>query len=152
MKFRSLTLVCALLLVFRATAWHVSARGQAPATQAGEAEPAAQVINQYCLTCHNTKLKTAGLALDSLDLTHVGEHAEMWEKVATKLRTLEMPPPGRPRPDAAAYTAATAALEASLDEAEGVHPNPARVPVHRLNRAEYAKAVRDLLSVEVDSR
>jgi len=73
--------------------------------------PASEVLNKYCVTCHNSRLKTAGLALDSLDLARAGERADAWEKVATKLRTREMPPPGRPRPDATTYTAATDAVE-----------------------------------------
>src|SRR5438128_11846829 len=73
--------------------------------------PASEVLNKYCVTCHNSRLKTAGLALDSLDLARAGERADVWEKVATKLRTREMPPPGRPRPDATTYTAATNAVE-----------------------------------------
>ena len=68
----------------------------APTTAAARA-----VLDKYCITCHNDKAKTAGLQLDSLDLEHVGEHAETWEKVARKLRTGEMPPPGMPRPDPA---------------------------------------------------
>src|SRR3954471_9648584 len=146
MKTRWLTLACALLLVSGAAGWRVSARAQTAQTAVPQAPPPApiaaaeqspaHVIDQYCVACHNTKLKTAGLALDSLDLSRVGEHPETWEKVATKLRTREMPPPGRPRPDAPTYTAATAALEASLDQAAALHPNAGRVAVHRLNRAE----------------
>src|SRR5436190_414268 len=121
---------------------------QAPVAPAQSAiAPAVAVINQYCIACHNSRLKTAGLELDSLDLARAGDLAEMWEKVATKLRTREMPPPGRPRPDAATYTAATSAVESVLDAAAAAHPNPGRVAVHRLNRAEYANAVRDLLGL-----
>jgi mono/diheme cytochrome c family protein len=122
-----------------------------PATIPGRAE-AGEVLNKYCITCHNARLKTGGLALDSLDLSRVGERAEVWEKVATKLRTREMPPPGRPRPDAGTYVATTNAVEAALDAAAAADPNPGRVAVHRLNRAEYANAVRDLLGLEIDSR
>src|SRR5712691_49527 len=94
----------------------------APATVAPSA-----VVSKYCVTCHNSKLKTAGLALDALDVDHVGDHADVWEKVATKLRTHEMPPPGRPRPDAATYRATTAAVESTLDAAAEANPNPGRV-------------------------
>src|SRR5262249_6862445 len=87
-----------------------------------------------------------------LDLQHVGDNAQQWEKVVTKLRTGEMPPPGRPRPDAASYQAAAAALERELDAAAAAKPHPGRVPVHRLNRTEYANAVRDLLGLEIDAR
>ena len=87
-----------------------------------------------------------------MDLEHVGEHAEIWEKVARKLRTGEMPPPGMPRPDSAAYTDATVQLENALDAAAAAKPNPGRVAVHRLNRAEYTNAIRDLLGLEIDGR
>jgi hypothetical protein len=110
------------------------------------------LVNKYCVTCHNARLKTAGLALDQMDPAHIGEAAEAWEKVARKLRTREMPPPGRPRPDDETYSAAAAALESALDSASAARPNPGRVPVHRLNRTEYANAIRDLLALEIDSR
>ena len=110
------------------------------------------VINKYCVTCHNEKLKTAGLMLDTLDVQHVADHAEVWEKVARKFRTAEMPPPGMPRPDKAAYAEVTAQLETALDAASAASPNPGRVAVHRLNRAEYTTAIRDLLGLEVDGR
>jgi len=110
----------------------------------------APVLDQYCVTCHNARLKTAGLAIDQLDLTQVERHAEVWEKVARKLRTHEMPPPGTSRPDKATYERAAAALEAALDAAAAAHPRPGRVAVHRLNRTEYANAIRDLLAIDVD--
>src|SRR5262245_29913158 len=110
---------------------------QTPPPAAPAAEPTAQaadIINRYCVTCHNSRLNTAGLALDRLDLRQVSDNGQQWEKVVTKLRTGEMPPPGRPRPDAPAYRAAAAALEHELDRAAAVKPHPGRVPVHRLNR------------------
>ncbi len=76
----------------------------------------------------------------------------MWEKIARKFRTHEMPPPGAPRPDGATYAAVTAHLENALDAAAAAIPNPGRVPVHRLNRTEYANAIRDLLGLDIDSR
>ena len=69
------------------------------------------VIDKYCVTCHNAKLKTAGLQLDTADVQHMGEHAELWEKVARKLRTGEMPPAGMPRPDKATYARVATELE-----------------------------------------
>jgi hypothetical protein len=119
----------------------------APAPPAPEIQP---LLSQYCVTCHNARLKTAGLAIDQLDLARVDQHAETWEKVARKLRTHEMPPPGTPRPDKAAYERAAAALEAALDAAAAARPQPGRVAVHRLNRTEYANAIRDLLALDVD--
>ena len=70
-----------------------------------------QTLDRYCITCHNGRLKTAGLQLDSLDVHHVADNAQQWEKIVTKLRTGEMPPPGRPRPDAATYRSVATALE-----------------------------------------
>ena len=110
------------------------------------------VINKYCLTCHNAKLKTAGLQLDSADVERIGERPELWEKVARKLRTGEMPPAGLPRPDKATYATVTAELEAALDAAAFAKPNPGRVAVHRLNRAEYTAAIRDLLGLNIDGK
>jgi mono/diheme cytochrome c family protein len=129
-----------------------SARAQAPAAQAATPSSAASdVLNKYCVTCHNSRLKTAGLALDAVDLAHAGDQAELWEKVVTKLRTREMPPPGRPRPDASVYATVASSIEGALDTAAASRATPGRVPVHRLNRAEYANAIRDLLGLEVDS-
>ena len=118
--------------------------------EAGHAATSA-VLQKYCVTCHNAKLKTAGLQIDGLDVTRVADHAEEWEKIVTKFRTGEMPPPGRPRPDAATYSAVTTSLEGALDAAAASNPHPGRVPVHRLNRSEYANAIRDLLGLDIDA-
>ena len=90
--------------------------------------------------------------LDGMDVEHVGEHAEAWEKVVRKLRARAMPPVGRPRPDRATYAVVAAALETALDRAGAADPNPGRTTTHRLNRTEYANAIRDLLGLEVDGR
>jgi hypothetical protein len=110
------------------------------------------VLDRYCITCHNDRLKTAGLVLEGFDLTRAGRDPDAWEKVARKLRTREMPPPGLPRPDHETYERATTALETALDQAATTHPNPGRVVVHRLNRTEYVNAVRDLLALDIDGR
>jgi mono/diheme cytochrome c family protein len=107
-------------------------------------------VSTYCVTCHNDKLKTGGLALDRPELADVAAHADVWEKVIRKVRTGMMPPAGVPRPNAAERDALLSSLIATLDEAAKVNPNPGRPLVHRLNRAEYANAVRDLLAVDVD--
>ena len=112
--------------------------------------PSRAVIDKYCVTCHNTRIKTAGLALDALDVGRVAEHADVWEKVVRKLRTGAMPPVGRPRPDKALSDSAASWLEASLDRAALEHPNPGRPTLHRLNRVEYRNAVRDLFALEID--
>src|SRR5262249_33814221 len=109
------------------------------------------VIESYCVTCHNEKLKTAGLVLDTLDVTKPGANAEVWERVIEKLRAASMPPPGRPRPDAATYRATAIWLENEIDHDWLTKPNPGRIgAVHRLNRTEYNNAVRDLLKLDVD--
>src|SRR5712691_3068905 len=110
------------------------------------------VIDQYCVGCHNERLKIAGLMLDKADIDHAGSRAEIWEKVLRKLHTREMPPPGRPRPDSATYTAMSAALEKMLDDTATANPNPGRVAVHRLNRKEYTNAIRDLLALQIDGK
>jgi len=113
-------------------------------------EPQA-VLNQYCVTCHNAKLQTGGLALDKLDLRHTEVNAETWEKVARKLRAGMMPPAGAPRPDRHTLDALAGAVEEALDRAAAANPNPGRTPLHRMNRGEYANAIRDLLGVDVDA-
>src|SRR5881396_220827 len=109
------------------------------------------VLDQYCITCHNEKLRTAGLALDKLDVMHPNSNAEIWERVIEKLRAGSMPPPGRPRPDTATYRAVATWLENEIDRAWTASPNPGRIgAVHRLNRTEYNNAIRDLLALNVD--
>ena len=109
------------------------------------------VLNRYCVGCHNQRLRTAGLALDTMDPARVGDHPAAWERVVRKLRTGSMPPAGRRRPDPAAYETVASALENALDLAAAAAPNPGRTTVHRLNRREYENAVRDLLALDVDA-
>ena len=150
--------VIALAVLFVAPTGTLAA-GQAPeapaeasgAPAAGSAEYRA-VLNRYCTTCHNDRLQTAGLTLESLDMVHVGEGAETWEKVIRKLRAREMPPPRRPRPDDATYVAFVDWIETALDRAAGADLNPGTETVHRLNRTEYTNAIRDLLALEIDGR
>jgi len=133
------------------------------------AEPSAaahrDVLDQYCVICHNARvvrgesggasplaaqLRAAGLTLDTLDLDAVGERAEVWERVVRKLRAGMMPPAGRPRPESGVLDDLAAWLEGRLDAAARRRSDPGRpAAVHRLNRAEYRNAVRDLLAVEV---
>jgi hypothetical protein len=108
-------------------------------------------INEYCLECHNDRARTAGLALNTLNLDKVGEHPEAWEKVVKKLRGRLMPPLGRPRPDETTYNTMVTYLEKALDNAAAASPNPGRTAsFRRLNRSEYQNAIRDLLSLDVD--
>jgi mono/diheme cytochrome c family protein len=120
-----------------------------PAPGIADAEGARELIARYCTTCHNARAKTGGLALDTLDLTQVADHADVWESVVRKLRTGVMPPAGMPRPDRAAASSLASWLEAELDGAARA-PRPGRPLLRRLNRAEYANVIRDLLSVDVD--
>jgi hypothetical protein len=113
------------------------------------AEPQA-VVSRYCVPCHNGRLKTGGLALDSFDVSRAADHPEIWERVVRKLRADAMPPSGAPRPDRETADRLRAALEERLDRAHADRPAPGRTLLHRLNRAEYANAIRDLLAVEVD--
>ena len=124
-----------------------------PADDPKPAAPLAKAaVQQYCINCHNAKLKTGGLALDTAGIEQIAGHSDVWEKVARKLRTGEMPPPGLSRPDRATYAGVTAELESALDRAAIEKPNPGRVPVHRLNRAEYTAAIRDLLGLKIDAK
>ena len=108
-----------------------------------------QMLDTYCVTCHNQRLKTAGLALDVVDVTAPHMNPEIWERVMTRLRAGSMPPAGRPRPDAALARSVADWLEADIDRAWTARPTPGRVnAVHRLNRTEYSNAVRDLLALD----
>lgn len=122
----------------------------------GAVQPAAPaqyraVLDQYCAGCHNARTKTGGLSLDGVDLNAVDRHADLFEKVVRKLRTREMPPTGSPRPDIATYDAVAGSLEEALDFAAKARPDPGRPALHRLNRTEYANAIRDLLGFEIDA-
>jgi cytochrome c551/c552 len=121
----------------------------ARATAAAPA-PDAAFLKQYCVTCHNDRVKAGALTLASLDVAAVDGHADVWEKVVRKLRTGMMPPDGVPKPPAEAAHRFTSALEASLDRAAARRLDPGTPALHRLNRTEYANAIRDLLALDVD--
>jgi len=110
------------------------------------------LLDQYCVTCHNERLKTGGLALETLPLNRLGEtNAETWEKVVRKLRAGLMPPAGAKRPERGSLDAFAKSIEDSIDHFAASNPNPGRAPLHRMNRVEYANAIHDLLALEVDS-
>jgi hypothetical protein len=110
------------------------------------------MLDRYCVTCHNQKLKTAGLLLDMVDVAKVSDHADVWEKVVRKLRAGQMPPAGLPRPDGAAQEAFIFWLESELDREAAAYPQPGRTePFHRLNRVEYQNAIRDALTLDIDA-
>src|ERR1700729_1310161 len=100
------------------------------------------VLDKYCVTCHSEKARTGGLSLQNLDLANVPQSAETWEKVIRKLRVGAMPPQGMPRPDRARMDSLAATIETSLDRAAAAAPNPGQPVLHRLNRTEYAHAIR----------
>src|SRR5688572_16986467 len=126
-----------------------SPRATAPALQATGSVDVA-FLKQYCFTCHNERVKSGGLAIDALDAARVGAHAEQWEKVVRKIKTGMMPPAGAKRPARAVLDGFAASLETSLDAAADPKASLETPALHRLNRAEYANAIRDLLDVEVN--
>src|SRR3989440_231530 len=109
------------------------------------------LLTQYCVTCHNQRLKTAGLMIDAMDIEHVAKDAASWEKVVRKIRTGMMPPSGARRPERPALDGFAADLEARLDRAVPSGANLDAPALHRLNRSEYANAIRDLLALDVDA-
>ena len=148
-------------LAFSTGCWLVAASGSTraagPARQstahpaAATSSPLRPVLAKYCQGCHNQRLRTAGLMLDTADAEHVGADAEVWESVVRRLRAGTMPPVGRPRPDQSTADSVIAWLETELDKFAAAHPNPGRFArVRRLNRFEYQAAVSDLLALEID--
>ena len=135
---------------------HSSPQSSAPQEQArpvaSHASPPRALLDRYCVTCHNQRLKTANLTLDTVDVDLVAEGAEVWEKVVAKLRIGDMPPAGAPRPDKASLEGFVTRLETELDRAAAANPDAGRRGAHRLNRTEYVNAIRDLLELEIDGR
>src|SRR5580765_5376101 len=138
-----------LLLASLAAAAGLSAYQQAAPARTTP-ESARKVLDQYCVGCHNDKARTANFSLQTVDLSAAGDHQEVWERVIRKMRAGMMPPAGLPRPPLAAYNGVRDWLEAEIDQKAAAHPNPGSIVLHRLNRAEYANAIRDLLDLEID--
>ena len=133
-----------------ADAAHAAVTGESAARAIGSAATGRALLDRYCVACHNERLRTADLTLDTLSLADVGDAAATWEHVVRRLRAGAMPPAGRPRPTAAASHAFVSWLETELDTTALANPDPGRPTIHRLNRAEYANAVRDLFGLEID--
>ena len=146
--------LCALVSVTTTLALgHVYAAaspGQGQGANAAERAAGGEVIDRYCVTCHNERLRTGGLALDHVDFGNLGANAEIWEKIVRKLRTGAMPPMGVPRPPQASVDSFVARLETVLDREATANLNVGHSAVRRLNRREYANAIRDIVALEID--
>jgi hypothetical protein len=144
-------LLLAGALAFVVASW-ASVGGQQPNVATGfsrsGSDGVSDISRTYCETCHNDRLKTAGLSLQGLP---VDGNAETWEKVIRKVRAGMMPPAGAKRPERAALDAFAGSIETAIDRTAALNPNPGRAPLHRMNRVEYENAIRDLLALEVDS-
>jgi Protein of unknown function (DUF1592)/Protein of unknown function (DUF1588)/Protein of unknown function (DUF1585)/Protein of unknown function (DUF1587)/Protein of unknown function (DUF1595)/Planctomycete cytochrome C len=151
MKIRPTVVCIATVTVVLAAQTASPQAGSTPAripAQVTDASGERALLNQYCVTCHNEKLKTGGLELDKLDTAHVADHAEKWELVVRKLRSGMMPPSGMPRPAWDTYESMVGWLESQLD-----HTAPSQFPppgLHRMNRTEYANVIHDLLALDID--
>jgi hypothetical protein len=143
------SLVLAAIVVVPTAPRAAGRQASSPPPPTGVSAEHRATLTQYCVTCHNDRIKTAGLSLEPVDLAHVASNADTWERVVRKLRVGAMPPHGMKRPDAATNDRLIAWLEAELDRT-AVKPFPGRPVLRRLNRAEYSNAIRDLLGLEVD--
>jgi mono/diheme cytochrome c family protein len=134
-----------------AVIFSASVQTAAPQNQSNTVAAPRAVFDKYCVTCHNEKLRTAGLALNTLDVSNPGANAQIWERVIGKLRAGSMPPQGNPRPDRETYRSVASWLENEIDRAWTAKPYPGRIgAVHRLNRTEYNNAIRDLFALNLD--
>jgi len=144
--------IAVLSLWLGSVAWSVpkAAGPQTPGPATAAAAAERDVLDRYCVSCHNDRLKTSGLSLEKLDVSKVDSAPDIWEAVARKLQARSMPPQGARRPDEATYRVLEAAIENRLDAAAAARPNPGAPILHRLNRSEYANAIHDLLVLDVD--
>src|SRR4051812_15656261 len=127
---------------------HATTKPAAPAGPSVEEQN--KLVATYCAGCHSERTKAGELVLAGFDAATIDRHAETSEKMIRKLRAGMMPPPGARRPDAAAVHAFVDAMETRLDKAAALNPNPGWRPFQRLNRVEYARAIHDLLAIDVD--
>ena len=137
--------------LFAVFATLLAAAPQPSFLSAADSHASRSMIQTHCVTCHNDDLRTAGVSLQGLDPANVGGHAAIWEKVLRKVSSGEMPPAGAPAPETSVSAKFAGELEAALDAAAAAAPNPGRALAHRLNRAEYSNAIRDLLAVDIDA-
>src|SRR5688572_43064 len=120
-----------------------------PRSTEGPANDDAALVKQYCITCHNERVKSGGLVLEP-DLTKIAADRERWEKAVRKVKTGMMPPSGSPRPSRDRLDAFAASMEGRLDAVADPKASLDTPALHRLNRTEYTNAIRDLLDLEVD--
>ena len=123
----------------------------AAAAQTPQADAGRALLDRYCVTCHNERQPNGGIALDTLDPADAAGRPADWERVVRQLRSGVMPPPGAPRPADDDVQAHAARVESILNAAAAAAPDPGSPPIHRLNRTEYANAIRDLLALEIDA-
>jgi mono/diheme cytochrome c family protein len=148
--FGSQVLVTGLLVLSTATGavrLSQSSSGKPAVSSASSSQASPALMNQYCSNCHNADDLAGGMDISKLDIEKVGKDAAVWERIVRKVRTGMMPPSGQPRPARAVFDAFASDLESRLDKAAAANPNPGTLSVHRLNRTEYANAVRDLLDI-----
>jgi mono/diheme cytochrome c family protein len=139
-------------IAFMVAVASVTGVSQTPASSPqAAAVPSAALLTQYCITCHNARAKAGGLTLDPAELNQMDRQAETWEMVIRKLQTGMMPPSGAPRPARAATDTFVTSLQTQIDRAAAARPFAGTPALHRLNRAEYTNAVRDLLALDVDA-
>ncbi len=141
-KIALLLVAVGLVVFFGSSHWR-------PAQAAGAVAAHEAMIQEYCVSCHNDKSKTANVSLAGLDYRDVAKNGDTWEKVLRKVRTGQMPPVKAPHPEAKDVTAFVSWLESALDQAAMANPNPGRPVIHRLNRAEYSNAIRDFLALDI---
>jgi mono/diheme cytochrome c family protein len=140
---------CLAILITAGSVGPLVAAAQQPIEPSASTHAA--VVGKYCVTCHDDKNRTGGLSLEHADLTNVPQGGETWEKAIRKLRVGMMPPPGMPRPPQAQLDDLAIYLETALDRAAVERPRPGRTSIHRMNRAEYANAIRNLLALDIDA-
>ena len=143
-------IVCAAMGAIGVRAAAGGAPPQGPGSGPAAADSQTALVRQYCAGCHSERGKAGGLSLAAFDAAAAPQHADVAEKVIRKLRAGMMPPPGARRPDPQALITLAESLETRIDKAAATAPNPGRRPFQRLNRAEYTRAVKDLLALDVD--
>lgn len=154
MRVRDSLIPGGLVLGLVLTLTHAATRGQALTPPSPDAAPRTvdRYVETHCLSCHNDRARVGGFSLTGARASDAAQHPEIWEPVLHKLRTGQMPPASRPRPDAGWTSDVQQSLTGALDAQARLQPRPGRTGAHRLNRTEYANAVRDVLGLEVDTR